>query len=205
MRRARLRSRRGSRHGRGKRWVVVRPKGATETALLLARAADAGQAEAIGRQAGGRVGFFLHTDDFARPRRLHRRRRPLPRRAAPRSLWQRRRLRGSVRQSLGSAAAGMNPQRNEKPAGKSFLVARLWLSLEEGREISRSVQNSEHQSKALSRGNDKIGSMNTPPVCCSTRSPAQDEGPWVRAERMALGVKRCREILGLGRSGWSRQ
>lgn len=52
--------------GGGKRWVVVRPKGATETALLLARAADAGQAEAIGRQAGGRVGFFLHTDDFAR-------------------------------------------------------------------------------------------------------------------------------------------
>lgn len=52
--------------GGGKRWVVVRPKGATETALLLARAADAGQAEAIGRQAGGRVSFFLHTDDFAR-------------------------------------------------------------------------------------------------------------------------------------------
>lgn len=52
--------------GGGKRWVLVRPKGATETALLLARAADAGQAEAIGRQAGGRVGFFLHTDDFAR-------------------------------------------------------------------------------------------------------------------------------------------
>lgn len=52
--------------GGGKRWVVVRPKGATETALLLARAADASQAEAIGRQAGGRVGFFLHTDDFAR-------------------------------------------------------------------------------------------------------------------------------------------
>ena len=48
----------------GKRWVVVRPKGGEGTGLLLARAANEAQAEAIGRQAGGRVGFFLHTDDF---------------------------------------------------------------------------------------------------------------------------------------------
>ena len=41
-----------------------RPGGGT--ALLLARAADARQAAAIGNQTGGRVGFFLHTDDFAR-------------------------------------------------------------------------------------------------------------------------------------------
>ncbi|MFP5077669.1 VOC family protein [Rhizobium sp. YIM 134829] len=52
--------------GEGKRWVVVRPKGAAETALLLAKAVNADQAAAIGRQAGGRVGFFLHTDDFVR-------------------------------------------------------------------------------------------------------------------------------------------
>jgi catechol 2,3-dioxygenase-like lactoylglutathione lyase family enzyme len=52
--------------GAGKRWVVLRPKGATETALLLAKADGEGQAAAIGRQAGGRVAFFLHTDDFAR-------------------------------------------------------------------------------------------------------------------------------------------
>ena len=49
--------------GAGKRWVVVRP-GPDGAALLLARASDVGQAAAIGRQAGGRVGFFLETDDF---------------------------------------------------------------------------------------------------------------------------------------------
>ncbi|WP_421849862.1 VOC family protein [Novosphingobium sp.] len=49
--------------GAGKRWVVVScGEGAK---LLLARAADDAQAAAIGRQAGGRVGFFLHTDDIA--------------------------------------------------------------------------------------------------------------------------------------------
>jgi catechol 2,3-dioxygenase-like lactoylglutathione lyase family enzyme len=46
-----------------KRWVVVRPRGA-ETGLLLARAADDDQASRIGDQTGGRVGFFLNTDDF---------------------------------------------------------------------------------------------------------------------------------------------
>ncbi|MEL7032805.1 MAG: VOC family protein [Pseudomonadota bacterium] len=48
-----------------KRWVRVAPAGA-ETALLLAKADGAAQAAAIGNQTGGRVGFFLHTDDFAR-------------------------------------------------------------------------------------------------------------------------------------------
>ncbi len=52
--------------GGGKRWVVVRPKGATETALLLARAEGERQRAAIGNQTGGRVGFFLFTDDFSR-------------------------------------------------------------------------------------------------------------------------------------------
>ena len=50
----------------GKRWVVVRPKGATEGGLLLAVAEGDRQRAAIGNQAGGRVGFFLHTDDFHR-------------------------------------------------------------------------------------------------------------------------------------------
>lgn len=50
----------------GKRWVVVKPKGGDGAALLLARAVGDGQRAAIGRQAGGRVGFFLKTDDFAR-------------------------------------------------------------------------------------------------------------------------------------------
>ena len=54
--------------GRPKRWVVVRPPGAA-TGLLLARAdgedADGeDQAAVVGRQAAGRVGFFLNVEDF---------------------------------------------------------------------------------------------------------------------------------------------
>jgi catechol 2,3-dioxygenase-like lactoylglutathione lyase family enzyme len=53
--------------GDGKRWVRVRPGGASDgTALLLAQAADDDQREHIGRQGGGRVFLFLETDDFAR-------------------------------------------------------------------------------------------------------------------------------------------
>ncbi|GAB2495345.1 VOC family protein [Pseudoxanthomonas sangjuensis] len=51
--------------GGGKRWVRVAPRGA-ETALLLARADGDAQRARIGDQAGGRVAFFLHTDDFRR-------------------------------------------------------------------------------------------------------------------------------------------
>ena len=49
--------------GRPKRWVVVRPPGAA-TGLLLARADGERQADAVGNQAGGRVGFFLRVEDF---------------------------------------------------------------------------------------------------------------------------------------------
>jgi catechol 2,3-dioxygenase-like lactoylglutathione lyase family enzyme len=49
-----------------KRWVLVAPPGAEETALLLARAATPEQAAVVGKQGGGRVMFFLHTDDFSR-------------------------------------------------------------------------------------------------------------------------------------------
>ncbi|MGW6455699.1 VOC family protein [Streptomyces sp. NPDC055078] len=53
--------------GDGSRWVVVRPPGAgAGTGLLLARAADDAQRASVGAQTGGRVAFFLHTDDFAR-------------------------------------------------------------------------------------------------------------------------------------------
>lgn len=48
-----------------KRWVVVAPPGA-ETGILLAQAANDAQRARIGDQTGGRVGFFLHTDDFRR-------------------------------------------------------------------------------------------------------------------------------------------
>ena len=51
--------------GGGKRWVVVAPDGGG-TGLLLAQAASPEQEAAIGNQTGGRVAFFLHTDDFAR-------------------------------------------------------------------------------------------------------------------------------------------
>jgi len=49
-----------------KRWVMVAPKGAKECCLLLAKAASPQQAKSIGNQTGGRVGFFLFTDDFWR-------------------------------------------------------------------------------------------------------------------------------------------
>ena len=50
--------------GRPKRWVVVRPPGAT-TGVVLARADGPGQEQAVGQQFAGRVGFFLRVDDFA--------------------------------------------------------------------------------------------------------------------------------------------
>ena len=49
-----------------KRWVVVAPPGASESRLLLARAATPEQEARIGDQTGGRVFLFLHTDDFQR-------------------------------------------------------------------------------------------------------------------------------------------
>ena len=49
--------------GSGKRWVRVAP-GGCDVSLLLAKADGADQEEAIGNQTGGRVGFFLETDDF---------------------------------------------------------------------------------------------------------------------------------------------
>lgn len=52
--------------GGGKRWVRVAPRGAAETSLLLAKAANERQIAQVGDQMGGRVGFFLHTDDFRR-------------------------------------------------------------------------------------------------------------------------------------------
>ena len=49
-----------------KRWVLVGPADGTGTSLLLARAATPEQAAVVGRQGGGRVFLFLHTDDFGR-------------------------------------------------------------------------------------------------------------------------------------------
>ena len=55
--------------GDGKRWVLVAPptrNGGPGAALLLARAVTDEQRSVIGRQGGGRVWLFLHTDDFER-------------------------------------------------------------------------------------------------------------------------------------------
>ena len=50
-----------------KRWVLVAPPGApTGTSILLARPSQPGQERFIGNQTGGRVTFFLRTDDFWR-------------------------------------------------------------------------------------------------------------------------------------------
>lgn len=47
-----------------KRWVRVAPTGGQGGGLLLARAATSEQQAQVGKQAGGRVAFFLQTDDF---------------------------------------------------------------------------------------------------------------------------------------------
>ena len=52
-----------SESGHPKRWVVVRPACA-QTGIVLALAHGPEQVATIGKQAGGRVGFFLRVDDF---------------------------------------------------------------------------------------------------------------------------------------------
>ena len=50
----------------GKRWVLVAPRGAKETRILLMKPTKPEQRERIGDQTGGRVAFFLHTEEFHR-------------------------------------------------------------------------------------------------------------------------------------------
>ena len=52
--------------GGGKRWVRIAPPGASDGSLILAKADGDRQRAAIGNQTGGRVGFFLTTDNFER-------------------------------------------------------------------------------------------------------------------------------------------
>lgn len=47
-----------------KRWVVIAPSSAGAQ-ILLAKAANDQQVAAIGNSTGGRVGFFLYTDNFS--------------------------------------------------------------------------------------------------------------------------------------------
>ncbi len=49
-----------------KRWVLIKPQGDGECAILLAKASNEEQRGRIGNQTGGRVFLFLHTDDFER-------------------------------------------------------------------------------------------------------------------------------------------
>jgi uncharacterized glyoxalase superfamily protein PhnB len=47
-----------------KRWVVIAPS-SDGARILLAKASNPQQEAAIGNSTGGRVGFFLYTDDFS--------------------------------------------------------------------------------------------------------------------------------------------
>jgi catechol 2,3-dioxygenase-like lactoylglutathione lyase family enzyme len=47
-----------------KRWVIVAPRGGGGASLLLARPSNDAQQAYVGNQTGGRVTFFLGTDDF---------------------------------------------------------------------------------------------------------------------------------------------
>jgi catechol 2,3-dioxygenase-like lactoylglutathione lyase family enzyme len=49
-----------------KRWLVVGASKSAGAALVLAVPSDKRQRARLGDQTGGRVGFFLHTDDFRR-------------------------------------------------------------------------------------------------------------------------------------------
>lgn len=53
-----------------KRWVLVKPKGQGQCALLLAKAATDKQLSRVGNQTGGRVFLFLSTDNFDRDYQL---------------------------------------------------------------------------------------------------------------------------------------
>ena len=52
--------------GGGKRWVLISPPNANGTNILLAKASNDQQSQAVGNQTGGRVFLFLQTNDFWR-------------------------------------------------------------------------------------------------------------------------------------------
>jgi catechol 2,3-dioxygenase-like lactoylglutathione lyase family enzyme len=47
-----------------KRWIRLRAPGGKGSEILLSKAVDDKQRAAVGNQTGGRVLFFLHTDNF---------------------------------------------------------------------------------------------------------------------------------------------
>lgn len=56
--------------GKGKRWVRLAPSGGCSAQLLFARAVNPEQSSRVGNQTGGRVFFFVETDDIERDYRL---------------------------------------------------------------------------------------------------------------------------------------
>lgn len=54
-----------------KRWVRVAPSHSSGASLLLAKAANQTQQQAIGNQSGGRVFLFLHTENIQRDVELY--------------------------------------------------------------------------------------------------------------------------------------
>jgi len=51
--------------GAGKRWVLIGPTKRHGSAILLAQASTPDQTAHVGNQTGGRVAFFLMSDNFA--------------------------------------------------------------------------------------------------------------------------------------------
>lgn len=47
-----------------KRWVLIAPDASCDTHILVAKASGARQRAVVGNQFGGRVGLFLHSEDF---------------------------------------------------------------------------------------------------------------------------------------------
>ena len=105
--------------GADKRWVRVAPDGAAGTSLLLARAASPEEEQAVGRQGGGRVGFFLQTDDFDRTYEHMRAGCPVPGGASIGALWCRGRVRRPLREQVGPHPARRQVTVIESPNAES--------------------------------------------------------------------------------------
>lgn len=57
-----------------KRWVLICPDADGECSIVLGKATNDEQAMRIGDQTGGRVSFFIYTDDFYRDYNLYKER-----------------------------------------------------------------------------------------------------------------------------------
>ncbi len=102
--------------GGGKRWVVVGDPQRLGARFVVAKAEGERQLAAIGAQAGGRVAYFLETDDFARDfSRFSENGVEFVESAAARSLWGRRGVQGPVGRQMGSHPA--------RPHGRARAVA----------------------------------------------------------------------------------